>query len=442
MKILKPLILTFVFVLISNVGQAQFWKKIKERAKEAAEETVLRKAEEKASEKTEKAIDSIFELPNKKRNKRKKRVGNTNGNTPSDEAIYKDSDEYEEGEGYEEDNTTSNENVKVWSKYNFVPGDEIIFYDDLVNEESGEFPSRWDLLKGNAENASLMEENVIHMLNGAKITPLMDEETYLPEVFTIEFDALFKSVHGPTYQDYRVNLWSGDKNYGYSEDKTYYCKSINLNVHGASMDCVDNKQNKEYASFDEAMTAAVDEPVWRHVAIAFNKRSLKVFIDESRALSIPNIKFKPEAFSVEIFAYYDELSAIKNVRIAKGGKKLYDRVLADGKFVTRGILFDVNQATIKKESYGVLNKVANMMKTHEELRFTIEGHTDSDGEAEYNLSLSAARADAVKIALQDLGVSEDRLQTEGKGETVPVSENSSPEGKANNRRVEFKRINE
>jgi len=153
MKILKPLILTFVFVLISNVGQAQFWKKIKERAKEAAEETVLRKAEEKASEKTEKAIDSIFELPNKKRNKRKKRVGNTNGNTPSDEAIYKDSDEYEEGEGYEEDNTTSNENVKVWSKYNFVPGDEIIFYDDLVNEESGEFPSRWDLLKGNAENA-------------------------------------------------------------------------------------------------------------------------------------------------------------------------------------------------------------------------------------------------------------------------------------------------
>jgi len=62
-------------------------------------------------------------------------------------------------------------NIKVWSKYNFVPGDEIIFEDDLANEENGEFPSRWDLLKGNAENASLSQQNVINFNNSQKFLP-------------------------------------------------------------------------------------------------------------------------------------------------------------------------------------------------------------------------------------------------------------------------------
>ena len=89
---------------------------------------------------------------------------------------------------------------------------------------------------------------------------------------------------------------------------------------------------------------------------------------------------------------------------------------------------------------GVINRVAKMMRDHEDLNFRIEGHTDSDGADEYNLELSGRRAEAVKTALIDLGISKDRLQTEGKGESVPVAENTSPEGKANNRRVEFVKL--
>ncbi len=423
MKTLKSILLITLFCLLgTQFSEAQILKKLKKRTEKAVERAVIRKTEQKVTKETERAMDSILNPKTGKMEKKPKEV--KDGNIENDDDNSKE----------------HSKDAKAWSKYNFVPGEEIIFYDDLVNEESGEFPSRWDLLKGNAENASLMEENVISMYNGTKITPLMEEVVYLPDVFTIEFDALFKSVHGPTYQDYRISLWPASENYGYSEDKKYYCKAINLNVHGASMDCVDNKTNKKYASYDDAMVAGVGEPVWRHIAIAFNKRSLKVFIDENRALNIPNIKFKPEAFSVEVFAPYEELSGIKNVRIAKGGKELYDRVLADGKFVTRGILFDVNKATIQKESSGVLNEVAKMMKAHKDLNFRIEGHTDSDGEDDYNLKLSDERAVAVRKALTELGISKDRLQTEGKGETAPISENNSPEGKANNRRVEFIKI--
>ncbi|WP_157972993.1 OmpA family protein [Aureibaculum luteum] len=423
----------FVILLLFFGGiqtsEAQFLKKLKKRVKDAAEETVLRKTEEKVTKKTEQTFDTIIDG---KIVKRKRKVKKKPTNKPGSNNTTNSSKN--------EEDRVSTEEIKSWTKYNFVPGDEIIFEDDLVNEESGEFPSRWDLLKGNAENASITNENVINMLNGAKITPLMDKETYLPEVFTIEFDALFKSVHGPTYQDYRVNLWPSNKNYGYSEDKKYYCKSINVNVHGASMDCVDNSSNKEYASFDEAMIVPIGKPVWRHIAISFNKRSFKVFIDESRALSIPNVKFKPEAFSVEVFAYYNELSAIKNIRIAKGGKKLYDQLVADGKFVTRGILFDVNKASIKPTSYGVINKVAKMMQEHSDLKFSIEGHTDSDGEESYNQQLSLQRAEAVKKALINAGIDQERLETKGFGESVPLTENTTPEAKANNRRVEFVKL--
>ena len=128
---------------------------------------------------------------------------------------------------------------------------------------------------------------------------------------------------------------------------------------------------------------------------------------------------------------------IKDIRIAKGSKKLYDRIVADGRFVTRGILFDVNKATIKPESMGVINKIVKMMKAHEDLKLRIEGHTDSDGEKRLNQELSEKRAKAVKAILVESGIAASRLKTKGYGESKPVDSNSTPEGKANNRRVEF-----
>ncbi|MDH3711333.1 MAG: OmpA family protein, partial [Cyclobacteriaceae bacterium] len=115
-------------------------------------------------------------------------------------------------------------------------------------------------------------------------------------------------------------------------------------------------------------------------------------------------------------------------------------VMNEGKFVTRGILFDVNKATLKRESMGVINQVVKLMQDHQDLSFSIEGHTDNDGDEAYNLKLSAQRAAAVKQALIAQGITADRLQTAGKGETVPLDTNATPEGKANNRRVEFVKL--
>lgn len=78
------------------------------------------------------------------------------------------------------------------------------------------------------------------------------------------------------------------------------------------------------------------------------------------------------------------------------------------------------------------------MTENEDIKVKIVGHTDSDGDDASNLALSKKRAESVKKALSSqFGINEKRMTTDGMGESQPVSPNTSPEGKANNRRVEF-----
>lgn len=430
MNALKAILLTIAIALAGNqFSHAQFLKKLGKKAEEAAERAVIKKTEQKVTKETEKAMDSILNPNTGKMEKREKKPSG-NGSPSNDNPNSEDNNmDITEDAGH---------SPTVWTKYNFVPGDEILFDDNLQNEENGEFPSRWDLLRGNAENAKMDGENIIVLDNRSMITPLIDGEDYLPEVFTIEFDAYFDEGYN-NWQNYNIRLFPGDVSH-YQEAKGDYYYPIKVYKHGASMYVRLQKDGRDYKGYDESVKR--EFAGWKHVALAFNKRSLKVFVDEYRALNIPNLKLNPKAMSIEAYRHSPEgkIIAVKNIRIAKGGKKLYDRVMEDGKFVTRGILFDVNQATIKSESYGVINEIANMMKEHKDLKFNIEGHTDSDGAEDYNLSLSEKRAAAVKTALVELGIAGNRLQTAGKGESVPVADNSTAEGKANNRRVEFIKI--
>ena len=424
----KTLLIAIAFLFMGATTQAQFFKKLGKSAEKAAERAVTRKTEQKVNKETERAMDTI--LGNgKKKKKRSSKKNKSKEVEENDDSINtpKERDDAEE--------TVEVSGPKTWSKYNFVPGDKIIFEDNLANEENGEFPSRWDLLQGNAENARQGDEHIINFENRSIITPLMETQDYLPEVFTIEFDAFFNDVHF-SWQSYEVRFWQGAQYHSEGRDVFY---PIQIFKDGATTHTKVQENAKKYDAHDEGVGKTTG---WKHNAISFNKRSLKVFVDEYRALNIPNYKFKPQMLSIGSYMHKPEgeTMAIKNIRIAEGGKKLYDRVMADGKFVTRGILFDVNKAILKPGSMGVINQVAKMMHEHTDLTFSIEGHTDSDGEESSNLQLSEKRAAAVKEALANAGVDSSKLQVKGMGESVPVSDNTTPEGKANNRRVEFVKL--
>ncbi len=99
------------------------------------------------------------------------------------------------------------------------------------------------------------------------------------------------------------------------------------------------------------------------------------------------------------------------------------------------VFFDTDSAIIKPESYPELDRAVRLMTTNDRLSGTIEGHTDSRGSDAYNLKLSQRRADSVRQYLIDKGVPASRLDAVGKGESSPIADNATAEGRAQNRRV-------
>jgi outer membrane protein OmpA-like peptidoglycan-associated protein len=118
-------------------------------------------------------------------------------------------------------------------------------------------------------------------------------------------------------------------------------------------------------------------------------------------------------------------------------------VIGDAIVIFDKVFFKTGKATILKKSYSLLNAVAQTLQDNLQITLLeVQGHTDSDGEDSYNLDLSNRRAASVMNYLTAYGVDKARLQSKGYGETVPLSPNESDEGKAKNRRVEFKIISQ
>lgn len=112
--------------------------------------------------------------------------------------------------------------------------------------------------------------------------------------------------------------------------------------------------------------------------------------------------------------------------------------LQEGQVMTfSNIYFDVASATLKPESYPVLNNIVELLKENSTARIQIAGHTDSDGSASYNQTLSEQRAASVFNYLVSNGINPNRLTTMGFGESQPAVPNTSAANKAQNRRIEF-----
>ena len=175
--------------------------------------------------------------------------------------------------------------------------------------------------------------------------------------------------------------------------------------------------------------------------MAYTDGKFKAYMDDTRLINIPRLDFDPKG--ITLYSYHasnDNIFYVKNARIAKGGVKYYDRVMQDGKIIVNGIRFDVNKSTLKPESMGAINEIYTLLKDNPDLKFSVEGHTDSQGDDAFNMKLSEERAETVKNTLLKMGISADRLASKGWGESKPISNNASPEDMANNRRVEFVKI--
>jgi outer membrane protein OmpA-like peptidoglycan-associated protein len=121
---------------------------------------------------------------------------------------------------------------------------------------------------------------------------------------------------------------------------------------------------------------------------------------------------------------------------------MFSGLEADGFVAVYGIHFDTDKADLKVGAAKTLEEVVKLLKAHPELKVEIQGHTDATGSDEHNLELSRRRAATVRSYLLLYGVAVDRLTTTGYGESKPVGDNATEEGRALNRRVELHRVGE
>lgn len=340
--------------------------------------------------------------------------------------------------------------IKAYSKYDFVPGEKVIGFEDFSTGTIGDFPAGWNT---NASGEIVTIENKqgrwLWLTKAGAFVPEFTNK--FPEDFTFEFDLLHGFSPGgiPNFlfvslaeldnlkqpehwqlckNHYTVVLWHGQdgQEVGSSESQ------IRQNAESVSANSVETKQ-----------LGFQNTPV--HVSIWRQKERVRVYINEEKIWDIPKALLIDTRLNSLVFfmsdvdpnyPYY-----ISNLRLAVGAPDTRNKMLTQNKWVTHGILFDVNSDKIKPESYGTLKEMASVLKEYPDLKINIIGHTDADGNDESNLDLSKRRAASVKSALaKEFGIDESRMETDGKGESEPIDKNDTPAGKANNRRVEFIKI--
>jgi OOP family OmpA-OmpF porin len=337
--------------------------------------------------------------------------------------------------------------VKTYSKYDFIPGSKILGYDDFTGDAVGDFPATWNT---NASGEIMTADNY-----SGKWFNISKEGYYvpgfiksIPENFTIEFELLFIPLSersGPNTATVGLQMISktGKTAFDYGPGRSYF----ELDPYMENINVATYTKTGEKLLANEFNVKGLDrnKVLSYHIAVWRQKNRLRVYLNENKVVDVPSLLAPEIEYNTIRFATSlnndGSTWLISNFKFASGLPDTRNKLLTEGKFSTTGILFDVNASTIKASSYGTLKDIASVLIDNSTIQVKIVGYTDSDGNDATNLELSKSRAEAVKNMLgKEFGIDQSRMHTEGKGEAQPVAPNTTPEGRAQNRRVEFIKI--
>lgn len=427
---MKKFTLLFFAIAFLSSAEAQILKRLGDRAKN--------KMEQKAGDKIDKEIDNATDGKKQEKNK-----------TEEAESIS-------ESEGSTSDASSSSstdkaKTLKAYSKYDFIPGEKVIAFEDFSNTEVGDFPTRWNT-NGTAEVVTLNSKPGKWLKINKEAAFHPEFITNLPENFTLEYDLGVNDEWDSSPFNLNITRLKTPENFAdynhyvrYQGDHTLHInfKPYNGRASGNSKMIIGSDGNYQVNNDVEFKSWDNSKNNFAHISLWRQKERLRVYLNGEKIWDLPKafkMDSKYNAITMAAQSSYRESDyfLVSNIRLAIGAADTRNKLITEGKFVTSGILFDVNKDDIKPESFGTLKSIANVLTENADVKVKIIGHTDSDGDDKKNLELSKKRAEAVKASLmKDFGIDESRMQTDGKGESQPVDKNDSPMGKANNRRVEF-----
>jgi outer membrane protein OmpA-like peptidoglycan-associated protein len=334
--------------------------------------------------------------------------------------------------------TFAQEGNKINSKYDFIPGEKIIFFDDFTSESVGDFPVQWNTNgSGEIVTASIYEGRWFQITKGGYYIPYTKED--FTDNFTVEFDIVPTNIVGSeTIVGIDFFFLSGDvDNPGYGGQPGQAGLKIQPDYEFVFWNNWSEAREWQGDNGQVAFTFNANEKY--HLSCWVQKQRVRVYVNENKILDVPKglqANYKYNIFRIETTD--DANPIISNFRIAAGLPDMRNKLITEGKLISYGIQFDVNSDKIKTESFATIKEIAQVLKDNPTVKIKVVGHTDSDGDDKSNLDLSKRRAASVKNSLvKDFSIDETRIETDGKGESEPIAKNDSGINKAKNRRVEF-----
>lgn len=443
MKTFIVLIATIAF--LNNAMAQSTGDILKQQAGQGVKEGATIATEHTADKVTDKVLNSIFGKKKKKDKTTQAPVAATNNSTNSSTVSSNAT------ANTVSTTNTSDASLQTYSKYDFVPGDKILVFEDFSRDAIGDFPENWDTNSA-GETVTLSGETGHWLMINKQGVFKPEDIKSLPDNFTLEFDLIYTG-DVPRLQTLFMSSGNGkDGNVPLNADFSYNKRSgVTIGIQPILRDKGGQATIYTYTGGDKMIDNQVqfqnNGATKMKVSIWRQKQRLRVYLDQNKIFDLPRAFANGETYNkmmfTTTFGTFNNQGKflISNMKLAVGVPDTRNKLINEGKFSTTGILFDVNSANIKPESYGSLKDIADVLKDNANVRVKIIGHTDSDGDASMNLALSKKRAEAVKSFLQsEFKIDASRMETDGKGANDSVGDNKTTEGKAQNRRVEFVKL--
>jgi outer membrane protein OmpA-like peptidoglycan-associated protein len=428
LKLLALICLVTVFISPLSAQKIDLEKKLKKK--------VVQRADKRTDQGIDKGLDA-FEKGVKDAATEKKEDKASEGKTTKT-ADSKKSTTGEEKQ-VQESEASETPSLASYSKFDFVAGEKIIFFEDFSQDAVGDFPALW-YTNGSGEVVTLNNYpgKWLMMRERSDYAYMFNEP--MPDNYTIEFDYIRQNCkhNSNSTTFYLISVPKGKNAFA---SITY--PGMRMDIRGVAVADMNNfgvEPMEKVSNFRDIQLLSKECGKVIKVSIWVQKQRMRLYFNEEKVYDIPRMFPKDKPINVFRISKHnpDKQDFISNVRIAIGAPDLRNKLLTEGKLVTYGILFDTGSDKVKPESYGTIKSIADVLKENPDVKVKIIGHTDADGDDAKNLDLSKRRAASVKDELvNSFAIDGSRISTDGKGETQPVAANDTPVNKAQNRRVEF-----
>jgi len=261
------------------------------------------------------------------------------------------------------------QSMQSFSKYDFIPGEKMILYDDFSQDAVGDFPTLWTANAAGEINTLNIAPGKWLNLNSTDGNYFILKSIDFPKNFIIEFDIVPKKTGGRIAAG--LILYGEDKPKEMDNSPHPGNSGIIISIEKDRWNTMGYKTSENSQITGSSAVNPVEPEKVNHVIIWVQNRRFRIYHKQAKVLDMPTNVFDGTKFNRLCLRLSRGASCgayISNIRITDASPDMRSKLLTDGKLITYGIYFDVSKDIVKPESYGTLNGIADILKENTDLK--------------------------------------------------------------------------